>query len=127
MAEMQNLLRVDPTPPGVAATTPLFREVDSDHPLRTGKLRRLLQSFMLVIGEVPSEFGLHSLRIGGATALFAAGATPIVIRTMGRWSSDCYRLYVRACYEQTLFWSSKCSSTSVRDLAGQWCDEVSYY
>ena len=127
VAEMQNLLRVDPIPDDAAATTPLFRHVVSNQPLRTGSLRRLLQSFMLAIGEVPKQFGLHSLRIGGATALFAAGATPIVIRTMGRWSSDCYKLYVRACYEQTLYWSSKCGSTPVRDLAGQWCDEVSYY
>ena len=50
-------------------------------------------------GDDPSEFGAHSLRIGGATALFAAGADPTVIRTMGRRSSDCYRLYVRACFE----------------------------
>ena len=104
-----------------------FGDVESNQPLRTGSLRRLLQSLMLAVGEEPKHFGLHSLRIGGATALFAAGATPTVIRTMGRWSSDCYRLYVRACYEQTLFWSSKYGSTPVRDLAGQWFDEVSYY
>jgi hypothetical protein len=36
------------------------------------------------------------MRIGGATALFAAGANETVIRTMGRWSSDLHRLYVRA-------------------------------
>ena len=30
-----------------------------------------------------------------------AGADPLVIRTMGRWSSDCYRLYVRACFGAT--------------------------
>ena len=106
--------------PRSSSSTPLFRDVESNQPLRTGALRRLLQSLMLAIGEEPKQFGLHSLRIGGATALFAAGATPIVIRTMGRWSSDCYRLYVRACYEQTLFWSSRCGSTPVRGLAGQW-------
>ena len=127
VSEMRNLLRVDPVSDEMAATTPMFRDVDSNQPLRTGSLRRLLQSLMLSVGEEPKHFGLHSLRIGGATALFAAGATPTVIRTMGRWSSDCYRLYVRACYEQTLFWSSKCGSTQVRDLAGQWFDEVSYY
>ena len=127
VSEMRNLLRVDPTPDDSAATTPLFRDVESNQPLRTGALRRLLQSLMLALGEEPRQFGLHSLRIGGATALFAAGATPMVIRTMGRWSSDCYRLYVRACYEQTLYWSSRCGSTPVRDLAGQWFDEVSYY
>jgi len=26
------------------------------------------------------------------------------MRTMGRWFSDCYRLYVRACFSQTLEW-----------------------
>jgi hypothetical protein len=46
---MQNLLRVDPTPDGAAATNPLFRDVNSNQPLRTGALRRLLQSFMLAI------------------------------------------------------------------------------
>ena len=28
------------------------------------------------------------LRIGGATALFAAGASPLVVKTLGRWWSD---------------------------------------
>ena len=57
--------------------------------------------------------GNYSLRIGGATALFAAGADPIHIRTMGRWSSDCYRLYVRACFEQTMAWTRKLGSQLV--------------
>ena len=60
----------------------------------------------------------HSLRIGGATALFAAGADPIHIRTMGRWSSDCYRLYVRSCFEQTLAWTAKIGSQSMHDVQG---------
>jgi hypothetical protein len=42
---------------------------------------------------------------GRATTLFAAGADATVIRTMGRWSSDIYRLYVRACFSQTIAWS----------------------
>ena len=29
------------------------------------------------VGENPDQFGAHSLRIGGATALFAAGADPM--------------------------------------------------
>ena len=49
-----------------------------------------------------------------------------VIRTMGRWSSDCYRLYVRACFETTLKWSRLAGSTKVSDLAGEF-DEVDYY
>ena len=82
---------------------------------------------MTSIGEDPSEFGTHSYRIGGATALFAAGADPTVIRTMGRWSSDCYRLYVRACYEQSLSWTRRAGSQRVTDVAGAEFDEVDYY
>ena len=37
---------------------------------------------------------------------------------MGRWSSDCYQLYVRACLEASVSWTAKAGSTSVTDLAG---------
>lgn len=117
--ELNNLMRVDPTPQGKAATTPLFRDPATNLPLRTGFLRRITAQLMISIGQDPKQYGLHSYRIGGATALFAAGATPMIIRTMGRWSSDCYRLYVRACFEQTLAWSRECGSTTVNDLAGR--------
>ena len=36
----------------------------------------------------------HSFRIGGASALAAAGVPDYVIRVMGRWSSDAYLRYV---------------------------------
>ena len=49
-----------------------------------------------------------------------------MIRTMGRWSSDCYRLYVRACFEKTLKWSRLAGSTKVTDVAGEF-DEVDFY
>ena len=39
--------------------------------------------------------GAHSLRIGGASAAFAAGIEPSAIRLAGRWSSDVYEIYVR--------------------------------
>ena len=48
-------------------------------------------------GAAARNFGTHSLRIGGATALFAQGADPTVIRTISQWSSDIYRLYVCTC------------------------------
>ena len=78
------------------------------------------------IGEQPAQFGTHSYRIGGATALFAAGADPTIIRTMGRWSSDCYRLYVRACFGQTLECSRRCGSQMVSDVAAEF-EEVDSY
>ena len=66
------------------------------------------------------------MRIGGATALFAAGANDTVIKTMGRWSSDIHRLYVRACYEACCAWTAKAGSQQVNDLDGEF-DEVDEY
>ena len=127
VAEVRNMLAVDPVSPLAAGTTPLFRDPATNEPLRTHRMRDVVRSVMQASGESdPSQFGTHSLRIGGATALFAAGADPTVIRTMGRWSSDCYRLYVRACFESTLKWSRLAGSTQVSDLAGEF-DEVDYY
>ena len=81
---------------------------------------------MVAIRENPDHFGTHSYRIGGATALFSAGANETVIRTMGRWSSDLHRLYVRACYEQCVEWSRRAGSAQVSELSGDF-DEVDYY
>ena len=127
VAELLNLRRVDPY--GWAkgdATAPLFRDPSTNSPLLTSGLRDEIRRIMTAIGENANEFGTHSLRIGGATALFAAGASPEVIRTMGRWSSDCYRLYVRACYQSSLDWTQKAGSTPVTDMHSEF-DEVDSY
>ena len=123
--EMQNLVRLlGPCLPGAAAFTPLFqmpsgRAGEQFTALTTQRVREWTRTLMGSIGEQPAQFGSHSYRIGGATALFAAGADPTIIRTMGRWSSDCYRLYVRACFEQTLAWTVKAGSQRVHDIVGE--------
>ena len=86
-------------------------------------LDRMLES----IGETSSEYGTHSMRIGGATALFAQGASDTIIRTMGRWSSDIHRLYVRACRDQCLAWTRKAGSAVVDAIEVDDFDEVSDY
>ena len=53
----------------------------------------------------------HSFRIGGATALFAAGVTAEEIKTMGRWSSDVYRIYCRLSKERLLRLSHRMSNS----------------
>ena len=126
VAEVTNMLMVDPSPPAEAHSIPLFRHPATNKPILTSEVHTLTKQLMSAIGERPDEFGTHSYRIGGATALFAAGADPTVIRTMGRWSSDIYRLYVRASYEATLSWSQKAGSAQVHDLAGEF-DEVDHY
>ena len=80
----------------------------------------------MAVGMDPEQFGAPSLRIAGATALFAAGADPTVIRTMGRWSSDIHQLYVRACFERCCEWTQRAGSTVVTDVA-RVIDEVDFY
>ena len=129
VAEMRNLLAVDPVAAADAASTPMFRTGRLAHerkPLRADDVRSFTRVLMASIGEDASQFGAHSYRIGGATALFAAGADPTVIRTMGRWSSDIYRLYVRACFSQTIEWSKRAGSQHVHDVAQEFAEVDSY-
>ncbi|KAE9031060.1 hypothetical protein PR002_g9735 [Phytophthora rubi] len=41
----------------------------------------------------PDDYATHSIRIGGACALLAAGKSELVIRLMGRWASWCFTVY----------------------------------
>ena len=122
-AELVELLQLDPVAQGAAASTPMFRRPDGSA-FSVSELRDIVKALMRAVGEDPDEFGAHSLRIGGATALYAAGADPIHIKTMGRWSSDCWRIYVRACFEQTLSWTKRAGSQAVHDLAGGVVDVI---
>ena len=127
VAEVRNMLRVDPLLPGqVAHRVPLFRRAGSLEPLRTNAVLDITRRLMCSVGEDPAQFGTHSYRIGGATALFAAGADETVIRTMGRWNSDIHQLYVRACFERCCEWTRRAGSTMVTDVA-RVVDEVDYY
>ena len=79
----------------------------------------------VTIGTIRGRHGRAGI-IGGATALFTAGANETVIRTMGRWSSDLHRLYVRCCFEQCRDWSAKLGSVDFT-AAVEAFDEVDDY
>lgn len=123
VAEVKNLLEVDARAPGDA---PLFRDPSTGKAIEYETVHKLTRRLMTAIGENPDEFGTHSYRIGGATALFAAGANETVIRTMGRWSSDIHRLYVRSCFENCCSWTRRAGSTKVSETSGVF-DEVDDY
>ncbi|ETN01502.1 hypothetical protein PPTG_17227 [Phytophthora nicotianae INRA-310] len=63
----------------------------------TKKLRvsQLIKGTAPGLGLNPKDYSSHSLRIGGACALLAAGKSDLVIRLMGRWSSWCFIVYTR--------------------------------
>jgi hypothetical protein len=42
-----------------------------------------------------SALSTHSCRVGGATALAALGYTDVQIGLLGRWTSDCFKIYTR--------------------------------
>ena len=57
----------------------------------TSTLRTLLQRL-----SIPTEvYASHSFRIGAATTAPEAGLPPWLIQTQGRWSSNCFTLYIR--------------------------------
>ena len=57
----------------------------------TSTLRLLLKRL-----HAPTElYASHSFRIGAATTAAKAGLPPWLIQTLGRWSSNCFALYIR--------------------------------
>ena len=72
---------------------PLF--IDSTgQPLTRVRLSSFLQSTIAAAG-IPGQFSGHSFRIGAATTAAQHGIPDHLIKTMGRWTSDAYQLYVR--------------------------------
>ena len=73
---------------------PLFRFKDGrplTRPLLVTALRKALSS----AGFKPESYAGHSFRIGAATTAAACGVPVEIIKSLGRWKSDAYQLYVR--------------------------------
>lgn len=86
---------LDPVPDHLASSTPLFRNPLTGAALTVAQVRAALRSCMAAIGLDASQYGAHSLRIGGATALASLDAPSYVIQRLGHWSSDAYLRYLR--------------------------------
>ncbi|KNF02809.1 hypothetical protein PSTG_04094 [Puccinia striiformis f. sp. tritici PST-78] len=55
------------------------------------------RSLLKTITQVDVQIGMtgHSFRVGGASLRFALGVPVPEICQLGRWTSDCYKLYLR--------------------------------
>lgn len=80
-------------------STPLF-QLQSGHVLSRPRFVDVLQRAIARVAVThdldldPARFTGHSLRRGGATSLFLAGAPDRLVQLLGRWRSDAYKVYV---------------------------------
>ena len=72
---------------------PLFLFTDGK-PLSRLHVTDRLRSILAEAG-IQGNFSSHSFQIGAATSAHTAGLPDSLIRTLGRWSSDAYLVYVR--------------------------------
>ena len=73
---------------------PLFRFRDGQALTRT-RLVTSLRKALAEAGLKPEAYAGHSFRIGAATTAAACGVPADTIKTLGRWKSQAYQLYVR--------------------------------
>ena len=82
-----------------------LREYLAVHPTNSGPLftfknnkfltRKEMNSLLSDLTDGLANTTSHSLRIGAATTAAAMGCPRWLIMSLGRWSSDCYRRYIR--------------------------------
>ena len=113
--ELLALYSDDPVPRAEWATTPLFRGADGSA-ITVPRVRGMVRLLMGSVGLDGARFGAHSLRIGGASAMLAAGVDPTLIRLMGRWSSDVYQIYCRMSREAAARAAVLAGSTPFEEL-----------
>ena len=68
--------------------------------IRADHVRARLRAIVELIGKEELGFskediGLHSIRSGGAMAMFLSGTSVIIIMRVGRWSSEAFLEYIR--------------------------------
>ena len=73
---------------------PLFM-LQNGQPLSRCILNANLRELLNMLGYLETDYAPHSFRIGAATTAAAANMPPWLIKTLGRWRSDCYELYIR--------------------------------
>lgn len=123
VAALERLWALDPVPEDQLASTPLFRTAKGGS-LRVSQVRGMVKLLMSMIGQDPSKFGAHSLRIGGATAGLAGKLSEHTLRAAGRWKGDAMSLYTRASKEAMMSIATIVGSTEFEDIErGEFADE----
>ncbi len=82
-----------------SAPGPLFKFHDGKF-LTRDNLVKAVRSALSAAGVEAAHYSGHSFRIGAATTAFGQGVPDVLIKTMGRWESSAYMLYIRTPREQ---------------------------
>ena len=72
---------------------PLFCFPDAS-PVTVGQFNTELHRYLIFCGLDVAHYKSHSFRIGAASHAAEMGFTDAQIRTLGRWKSDAFRLYI---------------------------------
>ncbi|XP_078614279.1 integrase/recombinase xerD homolog [Branchiostoma floridae x Branchiostoma japonicum] len=78
---------------------PLFR-LWSGTFLTRSNLTLVLRQALTMLGINSSHYASHSFRKGAATTAAERGIPPWLIQILGRWSSECYKLYISLATDQ---------------------------
>ena len=98
---MLNYLKVHPLLS--QSTAPLFVQSQTVHlPLTRDIMIDVTRRLLKMLGYDEKQFHGHSFRKGGATSLAKAGVPDSVIQLVGRWASECYKLYISTPVETLL-------------------------
>ena len=81
--------------PDARLSAPLLQAGPTGDPLTYRELLGFIKATLPLLGFPAALFGTHSLRIGGATQMALSGYSAAQIQAAGRWSSDCYLVYIR--------------------------------
>ena len=63
--------------------------------LKATEVTKLIKEAAKLLGKDPQDYGSHSLRSGGATAMFKGNLSKTAIKLFGRWSSDAFERYIQ--------------------------------
>ena len=74
---------------------------------------QLVRDALHTMGLPYTEFAGHSFRIGAVTAAAKAGMEDSVIRSLGRWNSSAFLIYVRTPRDE--LWYSSTITSHMRD------------
>ena len=87
----------------------------------SGKSRDKLSRdwFASVIKSINPECSPHSVRVGAATELHAAGVPISDIMALGRWTSAAAVIYILGCLDTTIDASAKLGTADVRFVRGE--------